>query len=109
MRFFAFCWAAILLPFLWGCDARSTTPTKTVGVDAGPVDVDVHKQPGKVEVNTGPGGVDVDIKRNPLDTKRAVDVDVNPGGGVNVDVNGENIRERLQERREERAVEKLAP
>ena len=59
---------------------------------------------GEIDVNTRPGDVDVKIDRD-ADGKKAVDVDVSPGG-VNVDVDGREIRQGIQERREERREER---
>lgn len=54
------------------------------------------------------GGANVGVERDrttaPLagPTDSGVNVDVTPGGGVNVDVEGEPIRDRIRERRAER-------
>ena len=57
----------------------------------------------EVEVHTGAGGADVEVDGPQRAGGRKVGVDVNPGGGVDVDVNGPAIRADIQERRAERA------
>ena len=93
----------ILLGLL-GCD-RSTSglPPAQVRRDADPSGVIVETPNRDVLVNTGPGGVDVDVNRNRPAGGKKVDVDVRPGGGVDVNVDGAAIREGIQERRAERA------
>jgi hypothetical protein len=83
-----------------GCDsgAVNVTPSPDVRVDADGKDVDVKTPNRDIKVKSGPGGVDVDV--NP-----GVDVDVKPGS-VDVNIDGDAIREGIQERRAERAEER---
>jgi hypothetical protein len=84
-----------------GCDRGPAGPTRPVGGPAStrpPVD-------RNVEVNTGPGGVDVEVNRDRPGTGKKIDVDVKPGGGVDVNVDRDAIRQSIDERRAERARE----
>ena len=99
--------AAVLMLFgLVGCDRGTTgsAPPAHIPADTNRPNAQTPGG-GNVEVNTGPGGVDVDVNRNRPSTGKGVDVDVKPGGGVDVNVNGPAIREGIQERRAERAIE----
>ncbi len=84
-----------------GCEPESTEPGSSTTV--------VTPAPGgeRAEVHVTPGNVDVDVSPHAAPASQPVNVDVAPGGGVNVDVNpqaveevGERIRERREERRE---------
>lgn len=55
----------------------------------------------EVHVDTPAGTVDVEARRDGASDGRDVDVNVGPGG-VQVNVEGQPLRERLQERRDER-------
>ena len=58
---------------------------------------------GHTDIEVRPGGnVDVDVDSNAAPADRPVRVDVTPGGGVDVDVNPEAVGERIRERRESR-------
>lgn len=81
--------AGLLATVLIGCENRPAGPA-----------VEVERRDGTIDANTGANGVDVDIDRD-VDGRKGVDVDVAPGR-VNVDVDGAEIRDRIQERREER-------
>jgi hypothetical protein len=52
-------------------------------------------------VTSGNGQTHVDVKK-PGDPKPAVDVNVAPGGGVDVNVDRDKIRQNIEERRERR-------
>jgi hypothetical protein len=73
-----------------------------VGGGANQDNVEVQTPRREVEVNTGPGGANVSVNGNQPSTGKKVGVDVGPGGGVDVNVNGPAIREGIQERRAER-------
>ncbi len=89
-----------------GCNDNSTggLPPAAIRSDADR-DVDVQSPRRNVEVNTGPGGVDVDINGRQPATGKKVGVDVAPGGGVDVNVDGAAIRDGIQQRRAERTGE----
>ena len=103
---------AALVGFV-GCDKPRSTNSPPAGGKVevttdpatGKTDVDVNTKRRDVDVKVGPGGVDVDVDRDPThpDGAKRVDVDVVPGQGVQVDIDGKSVRERIDERREERA------
>lgn len=94
--------SAVLLPL--GCNdtgttgtthtTQRTTTTTTRQTDTPPATMRTERvdtTPGRNA--NGPAGQTADSGRG------AVDVDVTPGGGVDVDVRGEPIRDRIRERR----------
>lgn len=95
--------SAVLLPL--GCSdtgttgtsrttERTTTTTKTTRQTAPPP---TAAPKGDIDIDAGPNGRIAD--RRTANGSDRVDVDVTPGGGVDVDVKGEPIRDRIRERR----------
>jgi len=71
---------------------RTTTTTKTEPAPA------QTRSTERVDVDAGPRGATA-TDRTAANGRDAVDVDVTPGGGVDVDVQGEPLRDRIRERR----------
>ncbi len=78
----------LVLAAVVGCDRPS---------NSGPVTTSPPAPKGDVRVDRDGTRVEVDV---PGDKKPAVDVKVNPGGGVDVNVDREKLREKIDERRE---------
>lgn len=80
---------------------KTTTERTTTTTTPDPADRTADRR-------NGGGNVDVDLGRDrttaPLTgpSNSGVNVDVRPGGGVDVDVQGEPVRDRIRERRAER-------
>lgn len=102
---------------LAGCDPptyndRVSPATETEIHNQTKPDIKVETPRGDMDVKTVHGGVDIDVdrKRTPPDVPPLsdgnADVQVTPGGGVKADVDGAAIRERIQERREEKELER---
>lgn len=94
--------SAALLPL--GCSDTSTTGTTRTTERT---TTTTTRETAPVPATTPSGNVDLDRRsngRNAADrtaanNRDAVDVDITPGGGVDVDVRGEPIRDRIRERR----------
>jgi hypothetical protein len=89
-----------------GCnDAGSTTThrttTTTTTRETGPTTREAGPAPENdtnVDINAGPNGATA-TGRTAANGGGAADVEVTPGGGVNVNVEGKPIRDRIRERR----------
>ena len=89
--------SAVCIASFFGCNS-STPNSSTTPLPAGqqssepsPIRADARARSGNVEVEVGRPG-----------EKPAVGVDVRPGGNVDVNVDRDKIRERIDERRAER-------
>lgn len=78
-----------------GTTTRTTERTTTTTREAPPP---ASTASGNVDVNAGPNGATA-TARDGANGTDDVDVDVTPGGGVGVEVQGEPIRDRIRERR----------
>lgn len=96
---------------LFGCNQAGTGTAPTAGTRSSTTERTTTTTQTTRAPNdrmTGGSNVDVDVGRDrttaPLagPTNSGVNVDVTPGGGVDVDVQGEPIRDRIRERRAER-------
>ncbi|HVX62674.1 MAG TPA: hypothetical protein VHC19_18790 [Pirellulales bacterium] len=92
--------AAPLALGMWGCNQTPppAQPTTAAPAPAEPAPPAEQRPPAKAA-----GETDAEDGEQPRDS---VDVDVRPGGGVDVDVQGEPIRDRIRERRAEREAER---
>lgn len=95
---------------LAGCDSSAPSSgtvapsggTVTVPIDRNRVTTSSNPTAERANVRVDNGTVDVQVA--PAAGKPAVDVDVREGGNVKVDIDRAKIRERIDERRAERAT-----
>ena len=88
-----------------GCNDSGTRTTGTQTTKRTTTTTTTHTAPGanagtgaNVDVDAGPNGATA-TGRTAANRRDAVDVDVGPNGGVDVDVQGQPIRDRIRERR----------
>src|ERR1700722_1000549 len=81
-----------------GCD-QNTTNAPSSSRDALPNPPATNNEAPRTNVNIENGATHVDVKK-PGDSKPAVDVNVVPGGGVDVNVDRDKLRQNAEERRD---------